>query len=119
MQPADQASTSYFFPAVFFRRSAQRFFIISDNRFRPAALKWPRFLVRMLPRDCVPLGAPVGDRPSRDAMARSIRILSAFNSETIAAMFNFPPVWIIVFGTRLLPVGGFSRLETGLSLPET
>lgn len=31
-------------------------------------------------------------------------------------MFNFPPVLMIVFGTRLLPVGGFLKLGDGLQL---
>ena len=99
---------------AFFRRSAQRFFIISDNRFRPAALKWPRFRVRMLPRDRVPLGTPFGDRPSRDAMARSIRVLSVFSSEIIVAILNFPPVEMTVF-----KFGYIEDWEPEISLPET
>lgn len=95
----------YFLAAVFFRRSAQRFFIISDNRFRPAALRWPRFWVRILRRDCLLLGTRFEEIASRAARARSIRSLSVFNSETIIAMFNSPPMegtgFVVSFRPRL------------------
>jgi hypothetical protein len=84
---ADSGKVGYFF-AAFFRRSIHRFFISSDNRLRPSALKCPRPPAR---RDRTPLAArlaKLGDRTPSAAKARSIQVRSAFNSETIVAIFN-------------------------------
>jgi hypothetical protein len=72
---------------LFFLRSAQRFFIISDSRFLPAGVRPARFFLlevaacgaatlRFVP------AAAVSD-PSNAAMARLSRSLSLFNSATI------------------------------------
>jgi hypothetical protein len=75
------------FAEAFFRRSLQRFFISSDRRFLPAAVRPPRFWATGA-LACLGLALPFGESPSRAVMARSILVLSDFNSETISAMFN-------------------------------
>jgi len=77
---------------LFFLRSAQRFFIISDSRFLPAAVRPPRLFLRELGacRGVVLrlARAAVPSIPSKAAMARSIRSLSLFNSPNIECMFK-------------------------------
>jgi hypothetical protein len=72
---------------LFFLRSAQRFFIISDSRFLPAGVRPPRFFLREVPAWAVATlrFAPtaVVSGASKAAMARSSRSLSLFNSATI------------------------------------
>jgi hypothetical protein len=80
----------YFLAEDFFRRSAQRFFIISEMRFRPAAVIPPlRFGLAVLAK----LGAlwravPFEDVPSRALIAWLIRSRSTFSSVTIVAMLK-------------------------------
>ena len=67
---------------------AQRFFIASDNRFRPAAVSPRRFLVPgTVEGAAVLFGAraagPFPPAPSNARIARSMRPLSIFNSATI------------------------------------
>jgi hypothetical protein len=86
----------------FFFRAAHRFFIRSDNRFRPAGVRRSPFLLlrvarlgtaRVLAPDC-------GEWPSSAAMARLSRSLSLFSSATIlpvskvlssSKIFSSPP----------------------------
>src|SRR5262249_17786142 len=62
----------YFLATAFLRRSAQRFFIISEIRFRPAALMRPRLRVALYLEVRVRLPAPLEESPSSEAMARLI-----------------------------------------------
>jgi hypothetical protein len=90
-QPPGKVSTShvgppYFRPDnLFFLFSAHRFFIITDNRLRPAAVRWWRFLAGAASflADTFVATARVEFAPSNAAIALSRRSLSAFNSETI------------------------------------
>jgi hypothetical protein len=74
--------------AFFFRRSAQRFFIISEIRLLPFALRCLCF-GRWLAGSRIALAAPFLESPSSAVMALSIRVLSAFSSETISAIVKF------------------------------
>ena len=72
----------------FFRRSAQRFFIASDNRFLPSAVRRPRLLLFAVGAEAAafPFEVAAGWVPSSAAMARLSRSLSLFNSATILSM---------------------------------
>ena len=60
-----------FFDFDFLRRSAQRFFIISEIRFRPAAVMPPlRFgAVALVWRGALPRAVPIEEIPSRALIA--------------------------------------------------
>jgi hypothetical protein len=75
---------------LFFFLSAQRFFIASDNLFLPAGVR-PRlrFLEGAVLMGMAILLVVLVDSFSSKAMARLIRSLSLFNSETILARSNF------------------------------
>src|ERR1700730_12802898 len=77
----------------FFLRSAHLFFIISDSRFLPSAVRRPFLAFRM-----TKVGAAVFAElvlttsvPSSAAIARLRRSLSLFNSDTIALISTIPP----------------------------
>ena len=77
-EPVDQ-------PFHFFRRSAQRFFIIIDNRFLPAGVMPPRrflFVVAALGPGFGPRLPPVAaaPAPTKAVIARTRRSLSFFRS---------------------------------------
>ena len=84
---------------LFFLRSAQRFFIISDSRFLPAGVRPPRFFLR----EVAACGAAtlrfapaaVVSGASNAAMARSSRSLSLFNSATIERMSKVRSLWLL------------------------
>ena len=70
----------------FFLYSAQRFFIASDNRFLPAAVRRPRLLLFAVGAEAAAFSFEVAageSVPSSAAMARLSRSLSLFNSATI------------------------------------
>src|SRR5260370_29657039 len=72
-----------------FRRSGQRFFIASDNRFLPSAVRRPRLLLFAVGAEAAafPFEVAAGEWvPSSAAMARLSRSLSLFNSATILSM---------------------------------
>ena len=81
----DPAQSCYF---SIFLRSAQRFFIASDSRFRPAGVRPPRFFFFV----ALPLGLPTGFLPTGDnaepksaPMTRLSLSRSLFKSETTFA----------------------------------
>jgi hypothetical protein len=69
----------------FFLRSAHRFFIISDNRFLPARVRWSPFFLLRVTRlgTALVLVADFGDWPSSTAIALLSRSLSLLSSATI------------------------------------
>jgi hypothetical protein len=80
--------------APFFLRSAHLFFIISDSRFLPSALRWLPFLpLRMtnVGAELFPGLVFATSVPSSAVMARLRRSLSFFNSDTIAVISMVPP----------------------------
>jgi hypothetical protein len=77
---------------LFFLRSAQRFFIASDNRFRPSGVMPPRFfLFVVLPLGLPTRSFPLGDNadPNSAPMARLSLSRSFFKSETTFARSKF------------------------------
>jgi hypothetical protein len=91
--------------AAFFRRSAHRFFISSDNRFLPSALKRCRFGLTLPAPTWLRAAAPLLETPSSAEMALSIRVFSARNSETICSIFKLPSLCAMYFlyGSAYLP----------------
>ena len=84
-EPLRHGAARYF---AAFLRSAQRFFIASDSRFRPAGVRPPRFFLFV----ALPLGLPtrflpLGDNaePKSAPMARPNLSRSFFKSETTFA----------------------------------
>jgi hypothetical protein len=87
---------------AFFLRSAQRFFMISDNRLRPAGVMLPRlFMARAAVLEAGALsltGAFAKSKPSNTPIARASRSLSVFSSVTIVFRFKLvschKSVWV-------------------------
>ena len=76
----------FFTYEAFFLFAAHRFFINIDNRLRPAAVRWWRFLracAPLLESSWIALLAPPVFAPSSAAIALSSRFLSALSSDTI------------------------------------
>ena len=65
--------------AAFLRRSAQRFFIISEIRFLPAALRCRTFGSLPIWRVVVRLPTPSDETPSSAEIALLMRVRSSFN----------------------------------------
>jgi len=83
----------------FLLRSAHLFFIISDNRFLPSAVRRrPPFLALTKVGAASFLELVLAPSiPSSAAIARLRRSLSFFNSDTIATMFTIPPAIRFLF----------------------
>ena len=88
-EPTDKQTSDLFrwsLDRSFFLRSAQRFFIASDNRFLPSAVRPPRLLLLAMGAEAAAFAFEVAageSVPSSAAMARLSRSFSLFNSATI------------------------------------